>query len=484
MTTKAPHGLERIGDVRWRLPQTYRRGMRVPGLLFADVELLEQPGSEQVLEQVANVACLPGIVGASMAMPDVHWGYGFPVGGVAATRVEDGVISPGGVGFDINCGVRLLRSDITEADVRPRVRELVDAIFRHVPVGLGRGGLGLAHGGLERVLTHGARWAVERDYGDAADLEVTEDRGCIDGARPEVVGQRPRERGAGQLGSLGAGNHFVEVQVVDEVFDEETARVMSIAAGQIAVLIHSGSRGFGHQVCQDSLRTMGPAAARYHIDLPDRQLASVPVRSPEAEEYLGAMRAAANYAWANRQVLAHHVRQAFEEVFGRAWRQLGLEQVYDVSHNLAKMETHEVDGKPVDLCVHRKGATRAFPAGHPAVPERYQGIGQPVFVPGDMGRASYVAVGGPLAMERSFGSTCHGAGRRRSRGEARRMLRGHDVEHELAALGVTVRAKGRELLAEEAPLAYKDVDAVVDVAERAGLSRRVVRMRPLGVVKG
>ena len=476
--------LQKIDSYRWLLPKTHRAGMRVPGIVFTDERLLSQEGAEQALEQVANVACLPGIVSASLAMPDVHWGYGFPVGGVAATRVEDGVVSPGGVGFDINCGVRLLRSDLTEGQVHPRIEELVGAIFTKVPAGLGsHGGVKLDLNAVERVLRDGARWAVAQGYGDEDDLEMTEENGAM-ASDPDAVGQRPRERGAGQLGTLGAGNHFLEVQVVDQVFDKAAASAMGIAVGQVTVLIHSGSRGLGHQVCQDFLKDMDAAARRYGISLPDRQLASVPVRSPEGQAYLGAMRAAANFAWANRQVIAHRVRAAFEDVFGERWASLGLRQVYDVSHNMAKIETHQVNREAVEVCVHRKGATRAFPPGHPSVPERYQQIGQPVLVPGDMGRASYLAVGGPLAMERSFGSTCHGAGRLRSRGEAKRLLRGHDVRSELLEQGVVVRAHGAGLLAEEAPLAYKDVAEVIKVADGAGLSKKVARLRPLGVVKG
>ncbi len=485
MSVKRGMALERIDDYRWRLPQSWRPGMRAPGLVFADAALLEQEGGEEALEQVANVACLPGIVGASMAMPDFHWGYGFPVGGVAATTVEDGVVSPGGVGFDINCGVRLLRTSLTMEEVQPRLEELVNTLFAHVPVGVGASShLHLTPADMEAVLVRGARWAVERGYGTEEDLETTEDQGCIAGADPGSVGPRPRQRGASQLGTLGAGNHFLEVQVVDQVYDQEAAKSMGITEGQVTVLIHCGSRGFGHQVCEDSLKRMGPAAERYHIRLPDRQLASVPVRSPEGQAYLGAMRCAANFAWANRQVIAHHVREAFQRVFDQDWRQLGLEQVYDVSHNIAKLETHVVDGQPREVCVHRKGATRSLPPGHSEVPERYRAVGQPVLIPGDMGRYSFVAVGGPLAMERSFGSTCHGAGRQRSRGAAKRLLRGHDVREELRAEGVLVRSRSAGLLAEEAPAAYKDVAQVVEVAHQAGLSTKVARMRPRGVVKG
>ena len=485
MTTSRGLKLERIDDYRWQLPVSARPGMRVPGLVFADKGLMGRAGSDQALEQVANVACLPGVVGASMAMPDVHWGYGFPVGGVAATSVEDGVVSPGGVGFDINCGVRLLRSSLDEREVRPRIRELIDALFAHVPVGVGAsGGLRIRPKEMERVLVQGARWAVAQGYGDPQDLEMTEDEGRMDGLDRGAVGPRPRQRGANQLGTLGAGNHFLEIQVVDQVYDNAAAGAMGLAVGQVTVLIHCGSRGLGHQVCDDFLKEMGPAARRYQIELPDRQLASVPVRSPEGQAYLSAMGCAANFAWANRQVIAHQVREAFQDVFDIGWRQLGLEQVYDVTHNIAKLETQQVDGVPMRVCVHRKGATRAFPPEHPELPARYRAVGQPVLVPGDMGRYSYVAVGGPLAMERSFGSTCHGAGRLRSRGEARRLMRGRDVQQELLDQGVVVQAKGWGLLAEEAPLAYKDVAEVMEVAHQAGLSTKVARMRPLGVVKG
>ncbi len=485
MTTGHLLGLERIDDYRWRLPQSFQPGMLVPGIVFADEGLLGQEGMQEALKQVANVACLPGIVKASLAMPDMHWGYGFPVGGVAATRIDDGVVSPGGVGFDINCGVRLLRTSLGVEEVRPHLEALVSALFTHVPVGLGAGSkIHVGRRELESVLTLGAQWAVGEGLGVPDDLEVTEENGALPEADPEAVGERPRERGANQLGSLGAGNHFLEVQAVEEVFDDRAAQTMGIERGNVTVLIHCGSRGFGHQVCEDALKQMGPASSRYGIHLPDRQLASVPVRSPEGEAYLGAMRCAANFAWANRQIIAHQVREAFQDVFGRPWQELGLWQVYDVSHNMAKIEDHVIDAETVFLCVHRKGATRSFPAQDPRVPQRYREIGQPVLIPGDMGRASYLAVGGPHALERSFGSTCHGAGRSHSRHAAKRLLRGHDVQKELEEQGVIVRAKARGLLAEEAPVAYKDVERVVAVAERAGLSTRVARMRPLGVVKG
>ena len=478
--------LNRIDDYRWEIPQSYKAGMRVPGLIYADEGMLSHIKEEQALEQVANVAFLPGIVSRSLAMPDIHWGYGFPIGGVAATRVSDGVISPGGVGFDINCGVRLLRTNLTEEEVRPRIGELVDTLYRNVPSGVGsQGKLKLKEREMENVLLKGARWAVERGYGEARDLEVTEEQGAMEGADPEQVSAKAKQRGAPQLGTLGAGNHFIEVGVVDEVYEPEVASVMGIErVGQVLLLIHTGSRGFGHQVCTDHLATMGTAVAKYGINLPDRQLACAPVRSPEGQAYFAAMACAANYAWANRQCITHWARESFIQVFSKSPRELGMEMVYDVAHNIAKMEEYEVDGKRLALCIHRKGATRAFPAGQPEVPEIYAGIGQPVLIPGDMGRYSYVLVGTQRAMAETFGSTCHGAGRVQSRSAAKRSLRGVDVARGLADQGITVKAGSMSSLAEEASAAYKDVAQVVEVAHRAGISRKVARSRPMGVVKG
>lgn len=479
--------LTKVDDNAWELPSTYKPNMRVPGMVFADEELLSSIAQDQAMEQVANVACLPGIVGASLAMPDIHWGYGFPIGGVAATMVDQGgVVSPGGVGFDINCGVRMLRTDLSEADVRPRLPQLMNTLFQQVPTGLGGGGrLRLTTKEVNEVLSQGAAWAVGRGLGLEEDLEVTEEMGCIGGADPGAVGQRPKTRGGPQLGTLGSGNHFLEVQAVDEIFDPVAASVMGLEElGQVTVLIHSGSRGLGHQVCTDSLKVIEAASERYGIELPDRQLAAVPVDSPEGQDYLGAMRAAANFAWANRQCLAQWTRLAFEQVFGRPWVDLGIRQVYDVCHNIAKIEEHTVDGKQMTLCVHRKGATRAFPPGHPEVPDCYREIGQPVLVPGDMGRYSFLAVAGPRAMERSFGSTCHGAGRAKSRTAAKKFLKGRDIRQELADQGIIAIGHNWASLAEEAPIAYKDVADVMRVADGAGLSRPVVRLRPLGVIKG
>jgi tRNA-splicing ligase RtcB len=480
-----PIHLERLDEVRWRIPRDERRGMRVDGIVFADETLIEPLRDDPALEQVANVATLPGIVGASLGMPDIHWGYGFPVGGVAAMRFEGGVISPGGIGFDIDCGVRLLRSDLAEADIRPRADRLADALFAAVPSGVGaRLGRKLGSRELDRVLVEGAAWAVAAGHGTADDLERTEERGRLAGARPDEVSLRAKGRGADQLGTLGSGNHFLEVQVVDRVDDADAAEAFGLAVGAVTIMIHCGSRGLGHQVCTDHVAAMDRALPRFGISLPDRQLACAPLGSPPADAYLGAMAAAANFAWANRQLIADATRGAFADVLGRPWESLGLQQVYDLSHNIAKVETHRVEGAEERVCVHRKGATRAFPAGHPDVPQRYRAVGQPVLIPGDMGRHSFVCVGSAGSMEGAFGSACHGAGRNLSRHAATRALRGIDVAGELAAQGILVRAERRDLLAEEASIAYKDVEAVVATAERAGLVRSVARVRPLLVVKG
>ncbi len=478
--------VNKIDDYRWEIPCSYKSGMTVPGLIFTSEAMLGHIWQEQVFQQVANVAFLPGIVGRSMAMPDIHWGYGFPIGGVAATRVEDGVISPGGVGFDINCGVRLLRTDLTEGEVRPRIEQLTNELYTSVPSGLGsKGKLRVNERELEEVMVKGSLWAVEKGYGEPDDVGATEESGCIKGANPDKVSTKAKQRGIPQLGTLGSGNHFLEVEVVDEIYDRDAARVMGIEdVGQVLVLIHTGSRGFGHQVCTDYVDLLGQAVRRYGINLPDRQLACAPVRSPEGEDYLAAMACAANYAWTNRQCIIHWVRESLVRVLNKGREELGLEQVYDVAHNIAKIEEHTVGGEKLTLCVHRKGATRAFPAGHPDVPVAYRGIGQPVLIPGDMGRYSYVALGTEVAMQETFGSTCHGAGRVQSRSAARRSLRGADVARALAARGITVKAGSMSSLAEEASEAYKDVSEVVDVTHRAGISRKVVRARPIGVIKG
>ena len=478
--------LEKVDDYRWRIPKSYKPGMRVDGLIFSSREMLDHILEEQALEQVANVAFLPGIVGYSLAMPDIHWGYGFPIGGVAAMRMSDGVVSPGGVGFDINCGVRLLRTNLLEAEVRPKIRELVDALYRNVPSGLGsEGKIRLRHGEIDEVLAKGTRWAVEKGYGRPEDIETTEECGEMAGADPARVSSRAKQRGIPQLGTLGSGNHFLEVAVIDQIHNEAIAKDMGITQlGQVMLLIHCGSRGLGHQIADDYIGVMVNAMKKYDIELPDRQLACAPLNSEEGQSYLAAMRCAANYAWANRQCIAHWVREAFCEVMGKSEEDAGLELIYDVAHNIAKIEEHELDGKRVKLCVHRKGATRAFPAGHPDVPPKYARIGQPVFIPGDMGRFSYVLVGTAQAMKESFGSTCHGAGRVKSRAAAKRMLRGETVLKNLESRGITIRTGSLRGLAEEASEAYKDVTEVINVVHNAGISQIVARTRPMGVIKG
>jgi len=478
--------LEKIDDYRWRIPKSYKAGMRVDGLIFASEAMVEFLRQEQSLEQVANVAFLPGIVGHSLAMPDIHWGYGFPIGGVAAMRMKDGVISPGGVGFDINCGVRLLRTNLTEAEIRPRIKELLDALYQNVPSGLGsEGKIRLRQKEIDGVLAKGSRWAVEKGYGHPEDLETTEEQGEMAGADPTCVSHKAKERGAPQLGTLGSGNHFLEVAVIDQIQDEDIARGMGIdRVGQVMLLVHCGSRGLGHQTADDYIGKMVTAMKKYDIDLPDRQLACAPLNSPEGQDYFAAMKCAANYAWANRQCIAHWVRESFCQVMGVTEKDAGLELIYDIAHNIAKIEEHRVNDEKEKLCIHRKGATRAFPAGHPDIPRKYARIGQPVFIPGDMGRFSYILVGTEQAMKESFGSTCHGAGRVKSRAAAKRELSGAEVMKELESKGIAIRAGSLKGLAEEAPQSYKDVSAVVKVAHNAGISKIVARTRPIGVIKG
>ena len=478
--------IRKLDDWRWEIPSDARPGMRVPGLVFASEALLKDLVRDKALEQVANVATLPGIVKASMAMPDIHWGYGFPVGGVAATDPEaGGVVSPGGVGYDINCGVRLVRTALTVDEVRPRLKDVVAQLFRDVPCGVGVGGdLRFSREQERQVVMHGARLMVKQGYGVPEDLECTEACGALDGADPDAVSERAYTRGRDQLGTLGSGNHFLEVQVVEKIFDAQAALAFGPAEGGVTVMIHSGSRGFGYQVCDDSLEATARALIKYGIEVPDRQLVCAPVKSPEGQAYLGAMRAAANYAWANRQLLMHRARGAFEHLFKKGWQALGMNLIYDVAHNIAKMEPYQVNGREKWLCVHRKGATRAFPPGHPELPERYRSYGQPVIIPGDMGRASYLLLGAPRAMDESFGSTCHGAGRVMSRTAAIRAAKGRSIRQELEAQGVIAMARGRTGLDEEQPAAYKDVNVVVDVVVGAGLSRKVCRFKPIGVIKG
>jgi len=460
--------------------------MLVDGLIFADDSLIEAITQDKSPEQVANVAFLPGIVNYSIAMPDIHWGYGFCIGGVAAMDPEEGgVISPGGVGYDINCGVRLLRTDIAHKDAQPRMEELVEQLFRDIPAGVGKGGaIKFKESELRRIMQQGSRYVVEQGFGWDSDVEMTEAHGCLEGADPDCVSQRAMNRGKDQCGTLGSGNHFMEVQVVEEIEDRQAASVMGLEEGMLTVMIHTGSRGLGHQVCDDALKTMRNVPAKYGIHLPDKQLSCAPLNSAEAEKYIGGMRSAANFAWANREILTHLARQSFAQVFGRPAERLGMHLIYDVAHNIAKFETYEINGRKRRLCVHRKGATRAFPPGHREVPAKYQAIGQPVIIPGDMGRYSYVLVGQPKAMEQSFGSTCHGAGRQMSRGAAIRASKGRDIRQEQLHRGVIARARSRTGLDEEMPEAYKDVTNVVNVLQKAGISRKVARLRPVGVIKG
>jgi tRNA-splicing ligase RtcB len=478
--------LERIDANRWRIPKSYRADMRVDGVIYADDRLIASIKTDRAAEQVANVACLPGIVKHSLAMPDIHWGYGFCIGGVAATDPEQGgVISPGGVGYDINCGVRLLRTNLMKRDVLPRLKGLIDDLFDRVPCGMGRkGNYKFTHQEVKSLMSAGSRWLAERDLGEPADIDCTEGAGQLADADPDRVSDRAVERGHHQCGTLGSGNHFLEVQIVDEVFDAGAAEVMGLARDQVVVMIHSGSRGLGYQVCEDSLKDLRGVAERCGIVLPDKQLACAPIHSKEGQAYLGTMRAAANFAWCNRQLLAHQARLSFEKTFGVSHRRLDMAVVYDVAHNIAKMEPYDVDGERKMLCVHRKGATRAFGPGHPEVPERYREIGQPVLIPGDMGRASYVLVGQAGSMTDTFGSTCHGAGRQMSRTAAIKAAKGRNIGRELSERGVYARAQGRTGLAEEQPDAYKDVNDVVRVVEAAGISKRVCRLKPIGVIKG
>ncbi len=469
--------LERIDETTWEIPASARSDMRVPARIFADAGILDEIAGDLSLEQLQNVATLPGVVGAAIAMPDIHQGYGFPVGGVAATELPDGVVSPGGVGYDINCGVRLLALPLTEPELGDRREALVHEISRSVPAGAGKSGrLRLQERMLDDVLRDGpsALPGVRPD-----DLVHTESEGRLEGADTAAVSERARTRGRDQLGTMGSGNHFVELQVVERVLDDDAARAYGLEQGQVTVLIHSGSRGLGHQVCTDYVRLMDSRLASYRIHLPDRQLACAPASSPEGREYLAAMSAAANFAWANRQAIADSVRRAIASVLGgEAAAQ--TDQVYDVAHNVAKVEEHG----GTRLCVHRKGATRAFPAGSEEIPAAYRNVGQPVFIPGSMGTASYVLAGEPGSMARSFGTTCHGAGRRMSRTAARKRVEGRELRRQLEADGIVVRCPSPKGLAEEAPFAYKDVDRVVGVVERAGLARRVARLVPIGVVKG
>jgi len=478
--------IQRISDWEWRIPADAKSGMRVPGVVFANETLMKHILTDQALEQVANVACLRGIVKHSLGMPDLHWGYGFPIGGVAAMDVEgEGVITPGGVGYDINCGVRMLRSKFTLDEIKGELKQLMAQLFRDIPCGVGVGGvLRVSRGDSHQIVSNGSRWMMEKGFATETDVAHTESNGCLAGANPDAVSERAFERGANQVGTLGAGNHFLEVQVVDHIYDEDAARVFGIGLNSITVMIHCGSRGFGHQIASDYIKLSRQASDKYGIKVPDMQLAGFPIRSKEGEDYFAAMACAANYAWANRQYLTYLTRKSLEHHFRKDSEEMGLSLIYDVAHNIAKIETHNVDGKPMKLCVHRKGATRAFPPGSEDIPPNYRTIGQPVIIPGDMGRYSYLLVGTQRSMDYSFGSTCHGAGRMMSRKAAIRAAKGRNIIAELSSKGIIVKARSKSGIAEEQPDAYKDVKDVVEVVDSAGLGRRVARMRPLGVIKG
>ncbi len=477
--------LIRISDYEWEIPQSFRADMRVPVRLFATRRLLEEVMQDKSLEQAVNAATLPGLVGHVLVMPDMHQGYGFPIGGVAATRYPSGVISPGGIGYDINCGVRLLASHVSYAEAEPHLDHLASALNQHCPSGVGeKGTLSLSEGELEAVCRQGARWALKKGFASEADLRRTEEGGCVEGADPDKVSPRARQRGRPQLGSLGAGNHFIEIDLIEQIFDVQAASVMGLEQGCLAVQIHCGSRGFGHQICTDYVEEFQAAVRRYNIHLVDRELVCAPLDSPEGQNYLAAMRCAANYAFANRQLLAHSARLAFEQVLASKLQHWQLHQIYDICHNMGKIETHWIAGEKLKVCVHRKGATRAFGPGSPDLPVEYQAIGQPVLVPGSMGTASWVLVGTQDSMARSFGSTCHGAGRVMSRHAAKHAVRGEKLRDQLEADGIRIRAGSLSGLAEEAPQAYKDVDQVVQSVTGAGIARKVARLRPLVVIKG
>ncbi len=477
--------LKKISDYEWEIPQSFRDDMRVPVRVFVTRDLLEQATRDKSLEQAVNAATLPGLVGHVMVMPDMHQGYGFPIGGVAATRYPDGVISPGAIGYDINCGVRLLGSQIEAGAAAPHMDALATALDKYCPSGVGKSGaLRLSENELDALCREGARWAKKRGYATEMDLRRTEEDGTLQGADPGAVSPRAKKRGRPQVGTLGAGNHFIEVDLIDEIYDDDAAQAMGLQQGNLALQIHTGSRGFGHQICSDYVRRFQGAVKKSGIKLPDRELVCAPLDSPEGQDYLAAMNCAANYAFTNRQLLAHWARQAFEEVLAGAVKNWHLHQIYDIAHNMGKIEEHVIAGQKMKVCVHRKGATRAFGPGYAGLPAEYQKIGQPVLVPGSMGTASWVLVGTEGSMQRSFGSTCHGAGRTMSRSKARKQIWGEDLRKELEGEGIHIRAGSMAGLAEEAPAAYKDVDAVVETVIGAGIAKKVARLVPLAVVKG
>jgi tRNA-splicing ligase RtcB len=477
--------LVKVRENLWEIPATGQ--MRVPGRIYISKDMIEKGlKNDEALKQVVNVAHLPGIEKYSLAMPDIHWGYGFPIGGVAATNLEEGVISPGGVGYDINCGVRLATTNLEHERLKNRIDELVTKLFNAVPTGVGASGAikKLSTNDLKKVLTKGSVWALENDLGTPSDIDFTEESGTLKNADVEAVSKRAFERGADQVGTLGSGNHFLEVDVVEEIYDAKVAEVFGMFQGQIVVQIHTGSRGLGYQVCDDYLKVLLQASNNYGFKLPDRQLACAPINSKEGQDYLAAMQAAANFAWNNRQVIMHLTKKVFKETFGMKESELGFRLVYDVCHNIAKIEKHKISKEEKEVCVHRKGATRAFPPGSKMIPSKYQGVGQPVLIPGDMGRYSYVLVGTKKAMEETFGSSCHGAGRNLSRTQALKNAKGRDIVEELKQKGIVIQAKGYKTIAEEMPDAYKDVSDVVEVMHKEGITRKVAKIRPVGVIKG
>ena len=476
--------IQQITDYVWEIPK--HGNMRVPGRVYASREMMSDLQKDASLEQVANVAHLPGIVGYSLAMPDIHWGYGFPIGGVAAVDADEGAISPGGVGYDINCGVRLVATRLVESDIQKRLPALADSLFASIPCGVGAEGAipKLSKAEEKKLASEGVRWAIAQGYGRAEDIEYIEENGCLAGADPEMLTDDALSRGLTQVGTLGSGNHFLEVDRIEEIYDETVTAALGLTVGQIAIIIHSGSRGLGHQTCEDALKVIGKAMEKYRITVPDRQLACAPVSSPEGRRYLAAMACAANYAWVNRQVMMSLAEDAFLKALQISPRELGMRLIYDVCHNIAKPETHEVEGRRQKVWVHRKGATRAFGPGHPAIPPLLRPLGQPVLIPGDMGRYSFLLVGTDKAMRETFGSTCHGAGRMLSRAQAKKAARGRDLDEELGKVGVIARYRGKGTFAEEMPHAYKDVADVVDVVDCAGISKKVAKLKPLAVIKG
>jgi len=479
--------IKKVSENIHEIPKTAQQCMKVPVTIFASDDLVRKMKQDATFQQAANAACLPGIYKHSIVLPDGHQGYGFPIGGVAATDYESGVISPGGVGYDINCGVRILRTNLDESDIRPKLRALIDQLFEDVPTGVGKQGkIDLRnHRGVDDVLANGSEWAIEQGYGWEEDIAHQEANGKLEIANPSDVPDSAKNRGLKQSGTLGSGNHFLEIQVVDDIYDDEAAKLMGITRKkQVMVMIHSGSRGLGHQVCSEYIKIMTQAMRKYNIDVPDRELCSAPTTSPEGQAYLGAMSAAANYAFANRQAMTHWTRETFGKIMGSTPEDLDMALIYDVAHNMGKVETHEIDGKKTKVVVHRKGATRAFPSGHPDIPVKYRDVGQPVIIPGTMGTASYILIGNQKAMDLTWGSTAHGAGRFLSRAKAKKRFFGREVQEGLAEEGIIVRATKGIVIAEEAPGAYKDVDEVVKVSDAVGIATKAVRLRPIGVIKG